>query len=69
MLIENGVTRVDPNCCRDDGDPGLDTFLTGYCAAIGCDEAAYNRILQLLLNRIDISALDHSGKTMLDSVF
>lgn len=48
---------------------GLDTFLTGYCAAIGCDEAAYNRILQLLLNRIDISALDHSGKTMLDSVF
>lgn len=54
MLIENGVTRVDPNCCRDDGDPGLDTFLTGYCSTIGCDEAADNRILQLLLNCMGI---------------
>lgn len=66
VFIENGV---DPNCCRDDGGTGLHTFLTGYCATTTHDEAADKRILRLLLERIDLIALDPSGKTILDSVF
>lgn len=65
MFIENGV---DPNCCRDDGGTGLHTFLTRSNAPTS-HNIADRKILRLLLDRIDLSARDHSGKTVLESVF
>ena len=68
-IVETFVARgFDPNRCRSDGGNGLHTFFSRYYTFGSRDNLADKRILQVLLDHIDIFAEDEHGKSGLDTL-
>ena len=67
-LIRNGI---DPNKCRSDRGTGLDTFVLDYYSSVSTvsrDYSSDKRILRLLLERVNLRAVDRNGGTILDRI-
>ena len=66
VLLRHGV---DPNSCRNDGGPGLRTFVIEHFKAAPGDRSVDGKILQLLLHYTDLLAKNKDGVTVLESLF
>lgn len=70
LSVETLLRRgIDPNCCGCDGVTGLHSLVLASDTNAPRDESTDKRILQLLLEHIDLLAKDHNGDTVLSRLF
>ena len=70
LSVETMLRRgIDANCCGCDGVTGLHSLVLASDTNAPRDESTDKRILQLLLEHIDLLAKDHNGDTVLSRLF